>query len=140
MHDSIQVGAITVTFIKSEQQDQGALNLYEMILPTQSSLCMPRINQEFDETVLAIEGTTTWLLNTTLTHLKPGEQIFIPRGVNHSYGNFSSTPARILCMLTPGNLGPGYFHEIARIFNAPGPTDLDAIRAIMLRYGVTPGS
>ena len=48
--------------------------------------------------------------------------------------------AKALAVVTPGILGPDFFHEVAAILDAAtnGPPDLAAIAAVMRRHGLTP--
>jgi hypothetical protein len=43
----------------------------------------------------------------------PGDVFCVPRGVVHRSDNFHSGAAKVLVIITPGILGPDYFHEMA---------------------------
>jgi hypothetical protein len=81
-----------------------------------------------------------WSVDGISTRLGPGDQLFIPRGASHRLINEESRSARILCVLTPGMLGPEYFNDLASAMEAEGPTDYAALGVIMARYGVIPGT
>jgi hypothetical protein len=61
----------------------------------------------------------------------------IPRGTPHFFVNLHETMARMICLETPGVMGPEYFREISQHFDADVP-DLAAIAEVMNRYGITP--
>ncbi len=78
-----------------------------------------------------------WTLVDRPTEIRPGSTLSIPRNTPHSYANLSGKTARILCLQSPGILGPEYYLEIADCWSSGRP-DLAGIGAIMSRYGVVP--
>ncbi|WP_158793405.1 cupin domain-containing protein [Granulicella sp. L60] len=138
MHRPIRVGNLSITFIKSRHETQGALDLFELIVPPQAFLNVPHLHRDYDETILGINGITTWTINDRRITLLPGQILEIPRGTAHSYSNLHSSAARMMCLLTPGLVGPEYFQELAAVLRAEGPPDLAGISHVMSRYGVIP--
>jgi Cupin domain len=69
--------------------------------------------------------------------LKPGQSIFIKRGIVHAFRNDTQEAASCLCILTPGVLGPGYFREIAGLLSQGAP-DPAKMKDVMPRYGLHP--
>jgi hypothetical protein len=63
-----------------------------------------------------------------------------PRGGVHAFENRSGGDAKFHAVVTPGALGPDYFHEIAAVLSATsgGPPDQAAIGEVMRRHGLTP--
>jgi hypothetical protein len=55
----------------------------------------------------------------------------------HGFRNDTITPTKCLVVLTPGALGPEYFQEMAEIANS-GVRDPEAMKAVMIRYGLIP--
>ena len=53
-----------------------------------------------------------------------------------------SENARFLAVVTPGLLGPAYFREIGEVIaaGAGGPPDLEALKDVMCRHGLTPAA
>jgi len=138
MHYPIKVGKLTITFLQSHHETQGAADLFELIIPPHAHLNLPHLHRESNETVLAMNGITTWLVGQRRITLHPGEQLLIPRGTIHSYVNDQQATARVFCLLTPGLLGPEYFLELSRVFRTDDPPDLAQIGSIMARYDVIP--
>src|SRR5882757_295978 len=134
---------MTITFIKSHHETGGLFDAYEVTVPPSLQLAVPHLlhlHRQCDETVIGIDGYTMWSVDGVSTRLGPGDQLFIPRGASHRLINEESGSARILCVLTPGALGPEYFDELASAMEAEGPTDYAALGIIMARYGVIPGT
>jgi quercetin dioxygenase-like cupin family protein len=52
---------------------------------------------------------TAWRVDGGDVALRPGEGVFIRRGIVHGFRNDTQGPAICLCVLTPGVLGPNFF-------------------------------
>src|SRR4051812_11905705 len=94
----------------------------------------------FEETNYGLAGVTTFTVDGEQRELHPGQVVFIPRGAVHAFENRHDAAARFLAVVTPGLLGPAYFHEIAAVLadGAGGPPDRAAIGEVMRRHGLTP--
>ena len=80
----------------------------------------------------------TWTLDDQQVRIGPGDVLFIPRGHVHHFVNLDTQDARQLSAITPGLLGPDYFHEIAEVVNAGGPPNVERIMEVMRRHGLRP--
>ncbi|MDQ2834113.1 MAG: cupin domain-containing protein [Acidobacteriota bacterium] len=140
MHQPIQLGNLTVTFLQSRHETEGAFDLFELTVPSHAFLNVPHLHRDYDETIIGIDGIATWTLDGAKTQVGPGQQLHIPGGTAHAYSNLHPKTCRMLCLLTPGLVGPEYFLEMAAILRAEGPPDIAAIGKIMTRYGVIPAT
>ena len=138
MHKPIQIGDLTVTPLQTRDQTGGCLELFEVTLPPHVGILFPHLHYNYDETILGVDGITTWTVAGKQTQVGPGEQLLIPRGAPHGFLNLHSQGARFLCIHTPGVLGLAYFDEIAKVMQETCPTDYAALGAIMTRYGIIP--
>jgi mannose-6-phosphate isomerase-like protein (cupin superfamily) len=142
MHETIRVGEMSLTFLKTRHETGGALDLFELTIPPFARAPLPHLHRKFDETIFGVDGTMTWTLQEQRvdksTEVRPGTTLFVPRGTPHFYANLTHTTARILCLQTPGVLGPEYYLEIAALYRFNSHPDLAGIGAIMSRYGVVP--
>jgi quercetin dioxygenase-like cupin family protein len=137
MHRTIRVGEMSVTFLKTRHETDGVLDLFELTVPPFARLPLPHIHRKYDETIFGVDGTMTWVIRGKANKVRKGVTLFIPRGTPHSYANLTHKTARILCLQTPGVMGPEYYEEVATCFSSGRP-DLAGIGAIMSRYGVVP--
>ncbi len=137
MHETIRVGEMGVTFHLSRHETGGALDMFELTIPPLVSVVVPHIHSNYDEMVLGMEGITTWTLKDQIIVLRSGERLVIPKGIPHFFANLHETPARIVCLQTPGVMGPEYYLEIAPHYQSRDP-DVAAIGDVMNRYGVIP--
>ena len=138
MHDTIRIGELSVTFLKTRYETGGAFELFELTVPAFARVPLPHLHRKYDETIFGVDGTMTWTLSGKPTEVRRGTTLLIPRGAPHSYANPTHTAARILCLQTPGLLGPEYYLEIAALFRTDPHPNLAGIGAIMSRYGVVP--
>jgi len=138
MHHTIRVGEMSVTFIKTRHETGGAFDLFELTIPPLACIPLPHIHRKYDETIFGVDGTMTWALRDKPTEVRRGTTLFIPRGTPHFYANRTHTAARILCLQTPGVMGPEYYLEIAALYRNNRHPDLAGIGAVMSRYGVVP--
>jgi quercetin dioxygenase-like cupin family protein len=142
MHDTIRVGEMSVTFLKTRHETGDAFDLFELTIPPLARIPLPHIHRKYDETIFGVDGTMTWTLQVDgtdkPTQIRRGTTLFIPRGTPHFYANRTHTTARILCLQTPGVMGPEYYLEIAAIYRTSRHPDLAGIGAVMSRYGVVP--
>ena len=139
MYETIRVGEMSVTFLKTRHETHGAFDLFELTIPPFARVVLPHIHRKYDETIFGVDGTMTWTLRDKPTQVSRGTSLFIPRDTPHFYANRTHTAARILCLQTPGVLGPEYYLEVAALYYRNGQhPDLAGIGAVMSRYGIVP--
>ena len=133
----IRVGGLELQFLQSKEGTGGSLDVFEMTLQPGGRMPVPHYHETWDETVYGLSGTTSFTVDGAKVDLRPGDSLFIKRGVVHGFDNGSGAPAKCLCILTPGVLGPKYFQEMAELA-AGGSPDLEKMKATMSRYGLIP--
>jgi quercetin dioxygenase-like cupin family protein len=139
-HEEIRVGAMSIRFVIEGRQSAGAIAAFEFEVPAGAMLPSPHSHDGYEETIYGLEGVVTWTIEGTSTDVGPGETLFIPRGAVHHFDNTGDVDAKQLAIITPGILGPDFFHEVAAVLNgaAGGPPDATAIAEVMRRHGLTP--
>lgn len=138
MHETIRVGEMSVTFLKSRHETGGKLDLFELTIPAQTHLYVPHFHRNYDEIAFGMNGVVTFTVEGKRIQIAHGDKLTIPRGKSHYFGNHQKTAARLMCLYTPGVMGPEYFREIAAYFDENGKPDVAGIGSVMLRYGVIP--
>jgi mannose-6-phosphate isomerase-like protein (cupin superfamily) len=139
MHQPIQLGNLSITFLKSRHETQGCFDLFEVNVPPLASLAVPHLHRDYDETIIGMNGILAWTVQGKKIDVSPGQQLYIPRGTVHSYSNMRSDTCRMMCLLTPGLVGPEYFRELAAVLRRDG-ADIAGLSTIMTRYGVIPAT
>jgi mannose-6-phosphate isomerase-like protein (cupin superfamily) len=72
----------------------------------------PLHHHEFDEAFYVLEGELTFQLRDEIVRAGPGDLVFAPRGVPHTFANLSGAPARQLIVCTPAGF-ERYFARMA---------------------------
>jgi quercetin dioxygenase-like cupin family protein len=116
----------------------GALDMFEVVIPPNSRMPVPHHHRDWEETIYGLEGVVTWTVAGKRIEIKPGDDLFIPRGVVHGFVNEMQAIAKMLCVLTPGVLGPEFFREMAVAIGGPVPPDPARMGEIMKRHGLIP--
>ena len=137
MTATISFAGLDLRFLQDRHGTAGSLDLFTTTARPGAGMPIPHYHQGWDETVYSLSGTTTWTIAGRDVAVGPGASVFIPRGVVHGFGNRTGEAATFLSVLTPGVLGSEYFQETADLVNS-GNADPEAMRALMLRYGLVP--
>jgi quercetin dioxygenase-like cupin family protein len=138
MAEIIQAGAITIKFLLTKDDTSGALTMFEAIIPPGAGVGVPHYHSGWEETVYGIDGITTLTVAGKRIDVSAGDAIVIPRGVVHALKNENDRPARSLCVITPGVLGPEFFREIAALAVPGTPPNPKKMAEVMARHGLVP--
>ncbi len=138
MAELIEFGSFQVNFLRDRHETAGAVDVFELTLSPQGRMPVPHWHESWEETVYGVEGVVTYTIGGERVDIPRGGSAFVPRGVVHGFNNFTDVPAKCLCILTPGVLGPEYFRELAAVVRA-GKPDPAVMGGIMRRYGLVPG-
>ncbi len=139
--ETISFERVTIHFLLTGAQSGGSVAAFEVTVAGGQPLPAPAHSHDhYEETIYGIEGVLTWTVNGTVFNVGPGQALCIPRGAIHRFDNLGTETAKVLCVVTPGVLGPEYFREAAAVLNAAagGPPDRAKIAEIMRRHGLTP--
>ena len=137
MPEIIRIGGLELRFLQSQENGEGSLDLFEMTVQPNARMPIAHHHEGWDETVYGPAGVTTWRVDGSDIALQPGDTVFIRRRIVHGFHNDTQAPARCLCILSPGVLGPGYFREMATLINGGAP-DPVKMKETMLRHGLIP--
>lgn len=107
----------------------GALSVLEVVIQPGGLVAPVHVHTNEDETLYVIDGTVGALVGDTELEATVGATAFLPRGVAHSFWNASDQTAKLLVLITPGNLD-GYFRGLP---DQPGP---EAIVTFAHSYGM----
>src|SRR5215212_4797710 len=134
MPEIIRIAGLELRFLQSKDDTAGSIDLFEMTVQPNARVPLPHHHESWDETVYGLAGETVWRLDGRDMTLRPGETVFIKRGIVHGFRNETQQPAICLCILSPGVLGIGYFREMAALLSE-GVPDRAKLKETMLRYG-----
>jgi quercetin dioxygenase-like cupin family protein len=137
MSEIIRIGGLELRFFQTKEDTGGSLDLFEMTVQSNARVPVSHHHESWDETVYGLTGALTWRIDGQDIVTKPGQSVFIKRGIVHGFRNDTQEAATCLCILTPGVLGPGYFREMAALL-ADGAPDSAKLKETMLRHGLVP--
>jgi len=137
MAETIRIGGLEVRFLHSKETTRGGLDVFEMTVQPNARMPVPHYHESWDEVAYGLTGATTFHVAGQEHVLRPGQSVFIGRGIVHGFRNDTHETTTCLCILTPGVLGPAYFREMAALMSGGAP-DLARMKETMLRYGLVP--
>jgi quercetin dioxygenase-like cupin family protein len=139
-NEEIRIGGLEIRFRLEGEESGGSVAVFEFDVPAGARVPAAHSHDAFDETIYGLEGVLGWTLDGTKTDVGAGDVLCIPRGVVLRFDNDREVGAKMLAIVSPGNLGPEYFREIADVLEAAtgGPPDPAAIAEVMRRHGLTP--
>jgi quercetin dioxygenase-like cupin family protein len=100
------------------------------------ALAVPHVQHNEDEFSYVLEGEVALQLGDTVTTERRGALVAKPRNIWHAMWNETSSPARILEIISPGTGFERYFEEMAALFPKGGPPDLEAAMKVSLKYKI----
>ncbi|MFC5066948.1 cupin domain-containing protein [Flaviflagellibacter deserti] len=137
MPEVIRFKGLELRFLHDKEDTEGGLDMFEMTVEPNARMPVPHHHESWDETVYGLKGVMTFVVDGKTVQLRPGESLFIKRGVVHAFRNETQGLASCLSVLTPGVLGPGYFREMAALLSDGAP-DTAKLKETMLRHGLVP--
>ena len=138
--EEIRIGGLAIRFLLEGKSSGGSVAMFEFDVAAEARVPIAHSHDTYEETIYGLGGALTFTVDGRKTDVGPGHVLCIARGAIHRFDNFSSSDAKMLAIVTPGVLGPGYFREIAAVVAAAagGPPDPGAIAEVMRRHGLTP--
>lgn len=133
---SVRLGGVGVQFKIDPAETERAFSVVEHPLEPRT-LVPPHTHTREDELSYVLEGEFGVRIGDQVVRASPGSYIFKPRGVPHTFWNWSDAPARLIEIIYP----PGfetYFVEMAELFPADGGLpDSARVTELGARYGLT---
>jgi quercetin dioxygenase-like cupin family protein len=129
--ERLHVGGGWLSFLATGEQTGGAYAVIETANDPSTGVRL-HVHEQEDETWFVLEGEYTFEVGGQTFRAGPGDYVFGPRNVPHSYANRTEAVARALIMVTPAGF-EGFWRESAKLGE-----DAAAHRALGERYRVRP--
>lgn len=139
-HEEIRVGQMAIRFLVEGHESGGSVAIFEFDVPAGARVPVAHSHDAYEETVYGLAGVLTFTVEGRQIEIGPGDVFCIPRGAVHRFDNRHSMDSKVLAVISPGILGPGYFREIADVISASAgrPPDPAKLGEVMRRHGLTP--
>lgn len=122
-------------FVLHGDDSQGRFGLIEHPIPPRGLACPMHLHTREDEYSFVLEGRWGFQLGDTVVYAEPGDLVFKPRNVWHSFWNASDRPGRLLEVISPSGFEQ-YFVELSELLASGGGRDPAAFAALNERYGL----
>jgi quercetin dioxygenase-like cupin family protein len=132
--ESVRLFALGVRFMIDGAATGGRFSLVEHPLPPRALGAPLHTHRHEDEYSYILEGRVGLQLGEETLEAGPGDLVFKPRGVAHTFWNAGDEPVRLLELISPAGF-EDYFREIAPLL-AKGNLDDPAIAEVRRRYGL----
>jgi mannose-6-phosphate isomerase-like protein (cupin superfamily) len=83
------------------------------------------LHHEQDEWFYVIKGDFVFEVGGELFRLKPGDSLFGPRNVPHTFSHVGDTPGTLLAAISPAGSFETFIREAARLETLPTPTEME---------------
>ncbi|WP_166173809.1 cupin domain-containing protein [Rubrobacter tropicus] len=100
----------------------GAFLLLEVITGPGGGAPQPHVHTREDETLILLEGEVTVTIGDERRAVFPGDVVFFPRGVPHSFTNTGTTTSRGIGVVSPAGL-EAFFRELGAPKTGPERPD-----------------
>lgn len=94
----------------------------------------PHIHHREDETFQILQGDYEFTVAGKTIVAHPGDTIFAPRGIPHTYLYLGTAPGRLMCLITPSGF-EGFFEEIDAL-SPEEQQNIPGVLAIATKYGL----
>jgi quercetin dioxygenase-like cupin family protein len=92
-----------ITFLITGEETGGAFFMAEVSVPPGGGP-PPHIHHREEETFYVLEGTLTVQAGGETLHASPGDSVYLPRGIAHSFKNPGNVDAKFIAVITPAGL------------------------------------
>src|SRR5580692_5194009 len=113
--EEIRIGQLAIRFLVEGEASGGSVAVFEFDVPAGAKVPVAHSHDGYEETIYGLEGVLTFTVDGRQRDVGPGEAFCIPRGAVHRFDNGHAVDAKMLAIVGPGVLGPGYFREIAAV-------------------------
>lgn len=127
--------AMGARFVMDGGDAEGRFGLVEHPIAPRGLAAPMHLHTREDEYSFVLEGRWGFQLGDDIVYGEPGDLVFKPRDVWHSFWNASDEPARLLEIISPSGF-EHYFVELSELLEAYGPDRPDLFVELNAKYGL----
>jgi mannose-6-phosphate isomerase-like protein (cupin superfamily) len=125
----------TVICVKLSGADTGN-QLAVLELPTVPYRGPPlHVHRVEDEWFYVLEGEHEFKIASDRFRVAPGDSVFAPRLIPHSWRNVSARPGKMLCIATPAGRLEAFFEELS-VLTSSDPANVSTREALFEKYDI----
>jgi mannose-6-phosphate isomerase-like protein (cupin superfamily) len=128
-------GALGMRFVMDGADAGGRFGLVEHPIAPRGLAAPLHLHTREDEYSFVLEGRWGFQLGDEVVYAEPGDLVFKPRDVWHTFCNASDEPARLLEVISPSGF-EHFFTEVSAIFEEHGMDRMDLIGKAAADYGL----
>jgi mannose-6-phosphate isomerase-like protein (cupin superfamily) len=129
-----QLGVVGARFIMDGGPSEGRFSVVEHPIVPHGLAAPVHLHTREDEFSFVLEGRWGFMLGSRVVHAVPGDLVYKPRDVWHTFWNATDRPARLLEIISPAGFEQ-LFVELADLLRTD-PDNLDTLAAMGAKYGL----
>jgi mannose-6-phosphate isomerase-like protein (cupin superfamily) len=129
-----ELGVVGARFIMAGDVSEGRFSLVEHPVAPRGLAAPVHLHAQEDEFSFVLEGRWGFQLASEVVYAEPGDLVYKPRDVWHTFWNATDEPARLLEIISPAGFEQ-LFVELAELLRTD-PDNAEANAALGAKYGV----
>jgi len=129
-------GGLSATFLLPGDKTNSASACVQHTLGPGLLAAPPHVHENEDEISYILEGELGVQMGDQEFTMSPGQMVFKPRGVLHTFWNPGSTTARLLEFIVPGGFEQ-FFEEASHLLPGDAPPDIGKLVELAAKYKLT---
>jgi mannose-6-phosphate isomerase-like protein (cupin superfamily) len=129
-----QLGVVGARFIMDGGPSEGRFSVVEHPIVPHGLAAPVHLHTREDEFSFVLEGRWGFMLGPRVVRAVPGDLVYKPRDVWHTFWNATDRPARLLEIISPAGFEQ-LFVELADLLRTD-PDNLDTLAAMGAKYGL----
>jgi mannose-6-phosphate isomerase-like protein (cupin superfamily) len=122
-----------ITMKTNGDSTRGAYSLFEYAVPPATNGPPAHLHTREDEYFICLAGRMDVEHGGQHFTLEPGDYLFLPRDVVHTFRNPYDEETRVISVVSPSGLEE-YYQALADL--PPGPKDISMIKPVMEQFGI----
>lgn len=128
------IGPVGARFIMNGEPSAGRFSLVEHPIVPRGMAAPLHMHSREDEYSFILEGEWGFWQDGNVAFAGPGDLVYKPRDVWHTFWNAADRPGRLLEIISPAGFDQ-FFVELAALVSSP-PADMAAVAALNATYGM----
>jgi mannose-6-phosphate isomerase-like protein (cupin superfamily) len=129
------ISGLGARFVMEGGAADGRVSLVEHPIPPRGLAAPMHLHTREDEYSFILEGEWGFQLGDTIVYAKPGDLVYKPRNVWHTFWNATDEPGRLLEVISPSGF-EHFFAKMADLVDAQPPDMMEQVAQLAVDYGL----